>query len=57
MLQQFQLKQNQKKSIELTWQSYINSKKMSEKQFLEFLVFMGAFYDTSLENLKMLLEK
>jgi hypothetical protein len=30
---------------------------MSEKQFLEFLVFMGAFYDTSLENLKALLEK
>ena len=42
---------------ELTWQSYINSQKMSEKQFLEFLVFMGAFYEASLENLKILLEK
>ena len=42
---------------ELTWQSYLNSQKMSEKQFLEFLVFMGAFYETSLENLKILLEK
>jgi len=42
---------------ELTWQSYLNSKKMSEKQFLEFLVFMGAFYEASLENLKILLEK
>ena len=41
---------------ELTWQSYLNSQKMSEKQFLEFLVFMGAFYDASLENLKILLE-
>ncbi len=42
---------------ELTWQSYLNSQKMSEKQFLEFLVFMGAFYEASLENLKILLEK
>jgi len=30
---------------------------MSEKQFLEFLVFMGSFYEASLENLKNLLEK
>ena len=42
---------------ELTWQSYLNSQKMSEKQFLEFLVFMDAFYEASLENLKILLEK
>ena len=42
---------------ELTWQSYLNSQKMSEKQFLEFLVFMGSFYEASLENLKILLEK
>ena len=41
----------------LTWQSYLNSKKMSEKEFLEFLAFMGSFYETSLENLKTLLEK
>ena len=32
------------------------SKKMSEKQFLEFLVFMGSFYEASLENLKILLQ-
>jgi len=51
------IKTKSKKSVELTWQSYLNSKKMSEKQFLDFLVFMGAFYDTSLENLKTLLEK
>jgi hypothetical protein len=44
-------------STELTWQSYLNSQKMSEKQFLEFLVFMGSFYEASLENLKKLLEK
>ena len=41
----------------LTWQSYLNSEKMSEKEFLEFLAFMGSFYETSLENLKILLEK
>jgi len=43
--------------IQLTWQSYLNSKKMSEKQFFEFLAFMGSFYEASLENLKDLLEK
>jgi hypothetical protein len=43
--------------VELTWKSYINSKKMSEKEFLDFAVFMGAFYEASLENLKTLLEK
>jgi len=31
--------------------------KMSEKEFLEFLAFMGAFYEASLENLKVILEK
>ncbi len=46
-----------KKNIQITWQSYLNSKKMSEKQFLEFLAFMGSFYEASLENLKALLEK
>jgi hypothetical protein len=51
------IKTKSKKSIELTWQSYLNSKKMTEKQFLEFLVFMGALYDSSLENLKTILEK
>ena len=42
---------------QITWQSYLNSKKMSEKQFLEFLAFMGSFYYSSLGNLKLLLEK
>ena len=46
-----------KNSIELTWQSYLNSEKMSEKEFLDFIVFLGAFYEASLENLKMALEK
>ena len=51
------IKNKTKTNTELTWQSYINSQKMSEKQFLEFLVFMGSFYEASLENLKKLLEK
>ena len=42
---------------QITWQSYLNSQKMSEKQFLEFLAFMGSFYEASLENLKTVLEK
>ena len=51
------IKSKTKKSTQLTWQSYLNSKKMSEKQFIEFLAFMGSFYEASLENLKALLEK
>ena len=46
-----------KSLVQLTWQSYLNSKKMTENEFLEFLVFMGAFYEASLENLKNSLEK
>jgi tricorn protease-like protein len=46
-----------KNLVQLTWQSYLNSKKMTEKQFLEFLVFMGTFYEASLANLKESLEK
>ena len=46
-----------KNKIALTWQSYINSKKIPEKQFIDFLAFMGSFYNASLENLKTLLEK
>jgi len=51
------IKPKSKNSVLLTWQSYINSQKMTEKQFLEFLVFMGTFYETSLGNLKKVLEK
>ena len=43
--------------VQLTWQSYLNSEKMTEKEFLEFLVFMGTFYETSLSNFKEILEK
>ena len=51
------IKKKTKTNTELTWQSYFNSEKMTEKQFLEFLVFMGSFYEASLENLKTSLEK
>ena len=51
------IKSQNKKSTQLTWQSYFNSKKMSMKQFVEFVSFIGAFYEASLENLKKLLEK
>ena len=51
------IKNKSKTNTQLTWQSYLNSQKMSEKEFLEFLVFMGSFYEASLENLKKLLEK
>lgn len=51
------INQKTKKSTKVTWESYINSKKMTENEFLEFLVFMGTFYEASLENLKQSLEK
>ena len=51
------IKAKSKNLVQVTWQSYLNSKKMSEKQFVEFRAFMGSFYETSLQNLKVLLEK
>ena len=51
------IKAKNKKITQLTWQSYFNSKKMSIKQFMKFVTIMGAFYETSLENLKKSLEK
>ena len=48
---------SQKKSTLVTWQCYLNSKKMSKNEFAEFLSFMGSFYKSSLKNLKSKLEK
>ncbi len=45
------------KSTKITWQSYLNSKKMTKKQFNEFVSFMNDFYHASLKNLKLKLEK
>ncbi len=44
-------------STQVTWQSYLNSKKMTKKQFNEFVSFMNDFYQASLKNLKVKLEK
>lgn len=51
------IKAKNKKATQLTWQSYFNSKKMSVKQFNEFVTFLGTFYEASLNNLKRSLEK
>jgi hypothetical protein len=51
------IKSKTKSLTEMTWQSYLNSEKMTEKQFIEFLAFLGSFYEASLENLKVLFEK
>jgi hypothetical protein len=45
------------KSTLVTWQTYLYSKKMSKNQFTEFVSFLGSFYETSLKNLKEILEK
>ena len=46
-----------RKLTRVTWQSYLNSKKMTKKEFDGFVSFMGSFYQRSLENLKSKLEK
>lgn len=51
------IKAKNKNNTQITWQSYFNSKKMSAKQFMEFVKFMESFYESSLKNLKALLEK
>ena len=44
------------KSIMVTWKSYFNSDKMTQKQFTEFYSFIGLFYVKSLNTLKTSLE-
>jgi len=51
------IKSKNKKSSHITWQSYLNSNKMSTKQFRGVLSDMGLFYQTSLKNLKKNLER
>jgi len=51
------LKRRGSDSTIVTWQSYMNSQRMTGRQFAQFLAFMGAFYEGSLENLKVQLEK
>jgi len=45
-----------KKSARISWESYLNSKKMTKKEFGEFLSFIEIFYHNSLKNLKSELE-
>lgn len=45
-----------KKSVQISWYSYLNSKKMTKKEFNEFISFMHTFYQDSLKNLKSKLE-
>ena len=51
------IKPKARKLTRVTWQSYLNSKKMTKKEFDEFVSFLGSFYQDSLENLKSKLEK
>ncbi len=51
------IKPKSKKLVQLTWQSYLNSEKMTKQEFLKFQVFMRNFYQSSLKNLKESLEK
>ena len=51
------IKDNAKRSTTVTWQTYLNSKKMSKKEFDEFVDFLERFYQASLKNLKLILEK
>jgi hypothetical protein len=48
---------SQKKSTKVTWLCYFNTKKMTKKEFNEFVSYLSEFYQTSLKNLKLKLEK
>ena len=51
------IKPQTSKATHVTWQSYLNSKKMTKKEFDEFVSDLDSFYQSSLENLKSKLEK
>ena len=51
------LKPRGRDSVRVTWQSYLNSKRMPEDEFLGFLAQMGSFYEESLKNLKAEMER
>jgi len=46
----------EKKLMNVSWQSFFNSEKMTKEEFSEFLNFMNLFYKNSLLNLKSSLE-
>ena len=45
------------KLTRISWETYLHSKKMTKKEFNEFVSFLGEFYQRSLNNLKTVLEK
>jgi len=45
-----------KKSVYLIWSAYLNSKKMTAMEFKDFVLYLEAFYEKSLRNLKFQLE-
>ncbi|HXV66769.1 MAG TPA: SRPBCC family protein [Nitrosopumilaceae archaeon] len=51
------IKPQTRKSTLVTWQTYLNSKKMTKNEFKEFKSFLEKFYQKSLRNLKLILEK
>jgi len=53
----YTINSRKKNLIKLTWESYFNSKKMTQKEFNDFVLFLGDFYQSSLQILKSKLEK
>lgn len=45
-----------KKTAYLVWSTYLNSKKMTARQFKEFIVGLETFYENSLKKIKLTLE-
>ena len=51
------IKPRTKNSVYLIWHNYMNSKKMTKKQYTEFQSYIEKFYQKSLRNLKDIIEK
>jgi len=51
------IKPRTKNSVYLVWHNYMNSKKMTNKQYTEFQSYIEKFYQKSLRNLKDIIEK
>lgn len=52
----FSIQSKNKKSVYLIWSTYLNSKKMTAKQFKEFVLNLEAFYEKTLRSIKLQLE-
>jgi len=51
------IKPKTRNSVYLVWHNYMNSKKMTKKQYTEFQTYIEKFYQKSLRNLKVIIEK